>query len=323
MTSAMRAAFWMTVVSVPLALLAAISIGSVALAPDELWHAVLGDGDAVSRQIVWGLRLPRALAAFACGGLLALAGALLQVLLRNPLADPYLLGISGGAAIGALSAMLLGASGVVLHGASAIGAIAAALAIFLFAFSATGWNPYRVLLAGVALSSGCGAVISLLLTLAPAAQVHGMLFWLFGDLSSATHPLPAWLVLVGAAGIAMTQAMSLNVMALGEDQARALGVAVTRVQWLVFVCATLATAAAVLLGGAIGFVGLVTPHLLRLAGVHDHRALLPLSACLGGAFVAAADAVARAAAAPLELPVGAVTALIGVPALVVLLLRTR
>jgi iron complex transport system permease protein len=319
----MRAAVWATMVSVPLALLAAISIGSVALGPDELWHAIRGDGDAVSRQIVWGLRLPRALAAFACGGLLALAGALLQVLLRNPLADPYLLGISGGAAIGALTAMLLGASGLVLHGASALGGGAAALAIFLFALSASGWNPYRVLLAGVALSSGCGAVISLLLTLAPAAQVHGMLFWLFGDLSAAGNPLPAWLVLAGTAGIAMTQSMSLNVMALGEDQARALGVAVTRVQWLVFACATLATAAAVLLGGAIGFVGLVTPHLLRLAGVHDHRALLPLSACLGGAFVAAADALARSVAAPLELPVGAVTALIGVPALVVLLLKTR
>jgi iron complex transport system permease protein len=319
----MRSALWFTAASVPLALLAALSMGSVELAPSELWRALSGSGEPVNREIVWGLRMPRALAAFACGGLLALAGALLQVLLRNPLADPYLLGISGGAATGALAAMLLGATGAALHGASAIGAACAALAVFVFSLSAPGWNPYRVLLAGVALSSGCGAVISLLLTLAPAAQVQGMLFWLFGDLSGAGNPLPAWVILALVVLVAQSQAMALNVMSLGEDQARSLGVAVARVQWLVFGCATVATAAAVLLGGAIGFVGLVTPHLLRLAGVHDHRMLLPLSACLGGAFLAAADAVARAAAAPAELPVGAVTALIGVPALLVLLAKGR
>ncbi|OGA30257.1 MAG: ABC transporter permease [Betaproteobacteria bacterium RIFCSPLOWO2_02_FULL_65_24] len=319
----MKAALWFTAASVPLALLAALSIGSVELGPSELWQAVSGSGDEVNREIVWGLRLPRALAAFACGSLLALAGALLQVLLRNPLADPYLLGVSGGAATAALAAMLLGASGALLSGASALGAAAAALAIFVLSLAPSGWNPYRVLLAGVALSSGFGAIISLLLTVAPAAQVQGMLFWLFGDLSGASNPLPAWLVLAAVAVVAQSQAMALNVMTLGEDQARSLGVAVARVQWLVFGCATAATAAAVLVGGGIGFVGLVTPHLLRLAGVHDHRALLPASACLGGAFLAAADAVARSAASPTELPVGAVTALIGVPALLVLLAKGR
>lgn len=319
----MRPALWITAAAVPLALLAAIAFGSVDIGFAQVAAALAGGGDEVHREIVWRLRLPRALAAFACGALLAVAGALLQVLLRNPLADPYLLGISGGAATGALAAMLLGASAAALHLASFAGAAATAFAIFAFALGRSGWNPFRVLLAGVALSSAFGAAISVLLTLAPASQVQGMLFWLFGDLSGAGSPAPAWLALAAVMILAQTQAMALNVLALGEDPARALGVAVARVQWLVFSGATLATAAAVLLGGAIGFVGLVTPHLLRLGGVHDHRALLPLSAALGGAVLTAADALARSAAAPAELPVGAVTALLGVPFLLLLLARSR
>jgi iron complex transport system permease protein len=307
----------------PAALVGSVAFGSAGIGFADVLSALAGSGDEVHREIVWRLRLPRALAAFACGALLALAGVLLQVLLRNPLADPYLLGVSGGAATAALAAMLLGASAAATQAASFAGALLTALAVVGFALGHSGWNPYRVLLAGVALSSAFGAAISLMLALAPASQVQGMLFWLFGDLSAAVQSWPAWLVLAVVAAAAQTQAMALNVLALGEDQARALGVGVTTVQWIAFGCATLATGAAVLVGGAIGFVGLVMPHLVRLAGVHDHRALLPLAALLGGAFLCAADTVARSAAAPAELPVGAVTALIGVPVLLGLLWRER
>ena len=216
-----RIAAGVVILLAPAALFASMAFGSVDIAFPDILGALTGSGDDVHREIVWRLRLPRALAAFACGALLALAGALLQVLLRNPLADPYLLGVSGGAATAALAAMLLGASAVATQAASFAGAALTALGIVGFALGRAGWNPYRVLLAGVALSSAFGAVISLLLTLAPASQVQGMLFWLFGDLSSATQSWPAWVVLACVAVAVQTQAMALNVLALGEDQARA------------------------------------------------------------------------------------------------------
>jgi iron complex transport system permease protein len=313
----------LTLAAVPVALIAAVSVGSVAIAPSDLLQALGGAGDEVDRTIVRDLRLPRAFAAFACGALLAFAGALLQVLLRNPLADPYLLGVSGGASAAALACMLLGAGSVALHLASFAGAALAASAVFALSLAPGGWNPYRLLLAGVALSSGFGALIALMLTLAPAGQVHGMLFWLLGDLSAAADPAIAWGVLAAVVVIAQTQAAGLNVLALGEDKAASLGLHVAAVRGIALACACGAAMGAVLLGGSIGFVGLVIPHLLRLSGIHDHRALLPLSACLGGSFVALSDALARSIAAPAELPVGAVTALVGVPVLIALIVRSR
>jgi iron complex transport system permease protein len=162
-----------------------------------------------------------------------------------------------------------------------------------------------------------------MLSLAPSSQVQGMLFWLLGDLSPAGDPGAALVVLAACAALAFSQSAALDVLILGEDKARSLGVAVTRLQSVAFGCATLATVAAVLLGGSIGFVGLVVPHLLRLSGIHRHGALLPLCACLGGSLLALADTLARTVAAPAELPVGVLTALIGVPVLLVLLARLR
>ncbi|MBI2962082.1 MAG: iron ABC transporter permease [Betaproteobacteria bacterium] len=319
----MKPSAWLIVLAVPASLLWALWQGSVDIPARDLLSALGGGGDEVTREIVWGLRAPRALSAFVCGALLALAGALLQVLLRNPLADPFILGVSGGASVGALAAMLAGAALALQHLFALAGAALAAAAIFAFSLRPSGWNAYRVVLAGAALSAGFGAIVSLLLTLAPAAQVQGMLFWLLGDLSGAKDPLAAWVVLALAALAAQTQAASLDILTLGEDKARSLGVAVTSVQTLVFVAAAAATMAAVLLGGALGFVGLVVPHLLRLVGYYGHRALLPLSVALGGSFLAAADALARSVAAPIELPAGVVTALIGVPTLLYLLLKLR
>ena len=308
---------------IPTSLALAIAFGSVDLGPGQLGDALLGRGDEIAREIVWGVRAPRALAAFACGGLLALAGALLQVLLRNPLADPAILGVSGGAAAGALAAMLAGAAAAGVNLSALAGASLAAAAVFTFSLGRSGWNPYRVLLTGVALASGFGALVGLMLALAPSSQVQGMLFWLLGDLSPAGDPAAALAVLAACAALAFSQSAALDVLILGEDKARSLGVAVTRLQAIAFGCATLATVAAVLLGGAIGFVGLVVPHLLRLSGVHRHRALLPLAACLGGSLLALADTLARTVASPAELPVGVLTAMIGVPVLLVLLARLR
>jgi iron complex transport system permease protein len=308
---------------VPASLALGVAVGSVDLAPAQLLDALLGRGDEIAREIVWGVRVPRALAGFACGGLLALAGALLQVLLRNPLADPAILGVSGGAATGALGAMLLGAAAAGVSLSALAGAALAALAVFAFSLGRSGWNPYRVLLTGVALASGFGALVGLMLAVAPASQVQGMLFWLLGDLSPAGDPAAALAVLAASTAVAFSQGSALDVLVLGEDKARSLGVAVKRLQATAFGCATLATVAAVLLGGTIGFVGLVVPHLLRLSGVHRHRALLPLAACLGGSLLALADALARTVAAPAELPVGVLTAMIGVPVLLLLLMRLR
>ncbi|MCC6611291.1 MAG: iron ABC transporter permease [Burkholderiales bacterium] len=301
----------------------ALAFGSVEIPLADWLRALAGGGEATTREIVWGLRAPRALAAFAVGALLALAGALLQVLLRNPLADPYILGVSGGAAVGALGAMLFGLSGAAVHGAAFGGACLAAAALFGFSVRFTGWNIHRVLLAGVGIAAGAGAAVSLILTLAPAGQVHGMLFWLMGDLSGAERPLGGWITLVAALACSLVLAPSLDALVLGPLKARSLGVAVARTQAIAFLVATAATVAAVMLAGSVGFVGLVVPHLLRLAGFSAHRALLPLAVLAGGTLVVLADTLARSAAAPLEFPVGALTALVGVPMLLLLLARSR
>jgi len=297
--------------------------GSVEIPVGRVWGALAGSAAGVEGDIVWKLRLPRAAAAFACGALLAQAGALLQVLLRNPLADPYVLGISGGAAVGALGAMLAGAGAVAMGAGAGGGALAVVGIVFLLSFRAGDWNIYRLLLTGVVLAAGCGALVSLLLTLAPEAGVKGMLFWLMGDLSQAQAPLPAWIALAALSALGLAFAGSLNVLALGPLKARTLGVAVLPLQVGVYFTASLGTAAAVLLGGSIGFVGLLVPHALRLLGVTDHRWLLPMCALLGGGFLTLADTAARTLWAPQQLPVGVLTALMGVPLLLLLLPRGR
>ena len=307
------------------ALTVALLVGSVPLALRDVLNALLsqpaGDAQKIAHDIVWELRLPRALAAFVCGALLAASGVLLQVLLRNPLADPYVLGISGGAALGALGAMLAGAALTVMHLAAFAGALAAIAIVFALSFRAGDWNPHRLLLTGVVLSAGFAALLSLVLAVAPQAQLKGMLFWLMGDLSDAGASGGAWLVLaVLIAGFAWC-ASSLDALALGALKARALGVAVTPLQVAIYAGAAAATVAAVMLGGSIGFVGMMAPHALRLLGVHAHRLLLPAAALAGGIFVLLADVLARTLWAPQQLPVGVFTALIGVPVLLRLLSR--
>jgi iron complex transport system permease protein len=303
-------------------LLAALAAGSVGVPFGEVL-AALGGADTPARAIVLDLRLPRALAGFAVGGLLALAGALMQVLLRNPLADPYVLGISGGAGVGALSAMLLGLAGLGIAGFSFAGALAAMLLVFGLAHGDGSWTQTRLLLTGVVVAAGCGAVVALILTLAPEQKIHGMLFWLMGDLSQAVDPLPALAVLMAALLVALPFARELNLLARGAEQAAALGVAVPVLRRIVYAVASLATAVAVTTAGSIGFVGLIVPHLVRLAIGNDQRLLLPATALAGGSLLVLADTAARTAVAPLQLPVGVLTALIGVPVFLYLLGRSR
>ena len=275
--------------------------------------------------IVRELRLPRALAAFAVGGLLALAGALMQALLRNPLADPYILGISGGAAVGALAAMLAGVAALVTPAALG-GALASTLIVFGLARTGAErapWTTTRLLLTGVVVAAGWGAVIALLLTLAPDVQVKGMLFWLIGDLGGTTVASPALVTLAIALVASLAFARDLNVLSRGEETAAALGVAVGRTTAMLCAVAALATAAAVTTAGSVGFVGLVVPHGLRLVIGNDQRLLLPASVLCGGTLLVFADTLARTIAAPIQLPVGVITALVGVPVLLVLLTRIR
>lgn len=299
----------------------ALLFGSLSLTTGQVFDALVRPVPGVVDDVIWQLRLPRMLAAFACGGLLATSGVLLQVLLRNPLADPYILGISGGAALGALGAVLLGIGVAGSNVAALAGALGAIAIVFALSFRAGDWNLHRLLLTGVVLSAGFTAVISLLLTVAPQAQLRGMLFWLMGDLSHADASGTAWLVLALVVAAFTIWSGSLNALALGALKARALGVAVGGLQAALYFGAALATVAAVLLGGSIGFVGIMVPHALRLAGINDHRGLLPASALVGGSFVTLADTFARTVWAPQQLPVGVFTALLGVPALLFLLSR--
>ena len=298
-----------------------LSVGSVHLGSEEVWQALLGNGSDVHRQIVNELRAPRVFAAFACGGLLALAGTLLQVLLRNPLADPYILGISGGAAVGALAALTLGMAALSVNIGALLGAVAAIAWVFALGWRGRGVSPERMLLAGVVLSAGFAAIISLFLVLAPAAQLHGMLFWLMGDLSRVISADIALVTLGIVAVISVLLGHSIDILALGETKAATLGLSAKPFQILLFLLAAVATTVVVVSAGSIGFVGLLVPHAIRLLGITRHRALMVFSIFAGGAFLVWADLLARSIAAPLQLPVGAVTALLGVPLLLLLLLR--
>jgi len=303
-------------------LLLALATGSLALAPGEVWAALFGVDDNMAREVVRNLRLPRALSAFACGGLLALAGALMQVLLRNPLADPYVLGISGGASVGALGAMLLGiGAGFGLEAAAFVGALAAMWLVFGLARGDGSWTQTRLLLTGVIVAAGCGAAVALMLSLAPDQQLRGMLFWLMGDASQAGNPLPVLLILAAGLAVALFFARELNLLTRGPLLAATLGANVARLRLILYFLASGLTAAAVTSVGSVGFVGLVVPHLARLALGNDQRLLLPAATLAGGALLTLADTLARSIIAPQQLPVGVLTALIGVPVFLFLLAR--
>jgi iron complex transport system permease protein len=303
--------------------LAALASGSADIGFAAAWEAFTGNAPDNIENLVWQLRMPRALTAFGVGGLLAVAGVLMQVLLRNPLAEPYILGSSGGAAVAALLAMMLGFGSAVIDTAAFAGAMAATILVFSIAQGSGSWAPARLLLTGVVLAAGFSAVTTLLLALSPDQNLRGMLFWLMGDLSFTYSPgRSLWLLAVIA--LAGTLASRhLNVLARGELQAAIVGLPVAGFRLVIFAVTSLAIAVSVTTVGVIGFIGLVVPHLVRLIAGSDHRIVLPASALAGGSLLVIADTLARTVMAPRQLPVGALTAAIGVPLFLILMSRSR
>ena len=300
--------------------LASLVAGGSGIGFRQAFGGLFGGGSETARAVMMEVRLPRLLAGFGVGSLLALSGVLLQALFRNALADPYVLGVSGGAAVGALLAMIAGAAAVAVQSAAVAGALGAVGIVYLLA---RGGGTSRLLLTGVVLASACGALVSVLLAVADSTQLRGMVFWLAGDLGWALNPWASAVTAIVALALAFTVARPLNVLAAGELRARSVGLHVEAWRTVVFLaCATL-TAVAVVNAGTVGFVGLITPHAVRMAfRTSDHRIVAPASALLGGTLLAAADLLARTIASPRQLPVGAVMALVGAP-LFVALLRGR
>jgi iron complex transport system permease protein len=300
-------------------LLFACAVGSVALSPGELLAAaadILRGSPSTLAATLFELRLERALSAFVTGAMLALAGVMMQALLRNPLADPYVLGVSGGAAVGALAAMLFFSAAWMIDVAAFGGALAVALLLFLLAHrdlrGGIG-DASLLLLTGVIVAAGSGALVTLMLSIAPDGRLRGMVFWLIGDLSGTQLRWLPWLLLGAALIFSTRAARAINLMAMHAEAAATLGIRVGALRQGLFVCAALLTAGAVSSAGSIGFVGLIVPHACRFAFGPDHRLLLPAATLTGGAFLVLADTLARSVLAPQQLPVGVITALIGVP----------
>ncbi|MFI1142662.1 FecCD family ABC transporter permease [Streptomyces sp. NPDC020780] len=322
------------VVLLLLSVAAAVTVGPARISVPDVWSAVaahLGAGDSrlspIRDGIIWNLRMPRTLLAAVCGAGLAVCGTVMQSLLRNPLADPFVLGVSSGASTGAVAVVVLGAGG----GAVSVqaGAFAGALcsfALVLLLSHSLGGTTDRVVLAGVAAMQLFSALTSfVVMTAADAEQTRGVLFWLLGSLSGVGWS-DVWAcsaVLAVTLLVCLGHARTLDAFAFGQDAAAALGVRVTRTRVLLLCTTALLTAALVSSAGAIGFVGLVLPHAARALTGSGHRRLLPVTALAGAVFLVWVDTLARTVLDPQEVPVGVVTALIGVPAFVLVLHRTR
>jgi iron complex transport system permease protein len=276
------------------------------------------------RAILFDIRMPRVLLGACVGASLAVAGAALQALLRNPLAEPYLLGVSNGAALGTLIAFVFldGITGARPLLAFA-GAGIATFAVYQMAKSRAGMNVERLVLSGVIVTTFLSSIIVLLTSLLDAARLRGYTFWLLGDLSQATYDGFYLTLAAATAGTILlsSQARALNLMMIGERDAFDFGVEVGRVRLIVFAASSMLVGTAVAASGSVGYVGLIVPHLVRLAIGSDNRLVVPLSAFAGAIFVVLADTVSRTAIAPRELPVGAITALIGAPLFIYLLKR--
>lgn len=297
----------------------AFSVGSITLSFQQIFDAFFYPQPGINHSIIWELRAPRAYVAFITGGLLALAGVIMQVLLRNPLADPYILGVSGGASVAALLALTSGLSGAWVSGSAFTGALVSILLVFSLAHGHGSWNPSRLLLTGVVIAAGWGAVINFILSLSAEQNLKGMLFWLMGDIHYSSADISGLIVLLLGLIISFALARQLNILSRGDLQASALGIAVMPLRISLFFLASLLTAFAVIQAGSVGFIGLIVPHMLRLVSGSDHRLLIPSSILLGGSLLLISDTLARTLIAPQQLPVGVITAFIGVPFFLILL----
>jgi iron complex transport system permease protein len=322
MSSRARYALSLLTLGAITALVLAVLVGSGPAGLRTLAGAISGDADPLELRVLAELRLARALAAFGTGAALAVAGALMQVLLRNPLADPYILGTSGGAAVVALALMMAGATGLIIDLGAFGGALGATFLVFALARSGGAWQSGRLLLTGVVIAAACGAAISLLLAISPESGLRGLLFWLMGDFADVTDARPVLAVAAAGTAVAFASARSLDVLATGERQGALLGLEVDRLRLGIYGLGSLLTAVAVTTAGIVGFVGLVVPHLVRTVGGSSHRVVVPGAALAGGTLLVMADLLARTLVSPRQLPVGAITAAVGVPVFLALLARS-
>ncbi len=312
-----------------LAVIAGLIFGVTSISVADTLRAITGDGDETTMTIIRTLRGPRVALAAMVGAALAMSGAALQGVLRNSLAEPYLLGVSGGAAVGAVLAFGMGlqhsGSLAIPAFAGAIAAVAAALLVARMAGRSARGDPRTLLMAGVIIGAFANAVIMVALANSTADTLRGSLWWMMGSVADASWTGVLWLGLyLGVAGLALLRlAPEIDVLALGEEAAAALGANVELATRRVFLVSALLAAATVAAAGLIGFVGLIVPHIVRAFGVRRHRRLIAGSAIVGGTLVILADVVARTALPPAELPLGAVTALIGVPFFLARLGRMR
>jgi iron complex transport system permease protein len=313
-----RVRFWViAILALGAASILGVGLGAVRLSPGAISAALLGHGDSTTVAIVQRIRLPRVTLAALVGAALGMSGAAMQGTLRNGLAEPYLLGVSGGAAVGAVAAIALGLNAVVgVPLAAFAGAAGAAALVLAIARIAGGRADVRLLLmAGVVVGAFANAAIMVVYATAPPETVRGALWWMMGSADGAEWHRVGWLaayVAIGG-GALVLRARDLDALALGDDGAAALGVDVERASRRAYLAAALLAAATVAAAGLVGFVGLVVPHIVRAAGLRQYRTLLCGTAVVGAALVISADVVARTIRPPAELPLGAVTALLGVP----------
>jgi len=309
-----------------------VAIGSVPLSPAAVWeviwrHLTGHPGYSVADAIVWQIRLPRVLLAAVVGAALTTAGTVVQVLVRNALADPFLLGVSSGASVGATAVLLFGAFASLgvwaISVGSVLGALGAMAAVFLVSRQGHALAPTQLILCGVVLSALFESVTSFLIFRGNPQATQSVLFWLLGSFGLATWPqlpIPA-VALAAAIGYLLTQARSLNALAMGTGPAAALGVDVQTLRRNLFIVTSLMAGVAVAVSGVIGFVGLVVPHIVRLMVGSDHRRVLQVGALFGASFMVVGDLLARVIVAPQEMPIGVITAFIGAPTLIVLIRR--
>lgn len=302
-------------------ILLGLKLGSTAISMKALVQALLQQPNNLNHELIWQLRFPRVLTAFITGGLLALAGVLMQALLRNPLADPYILGVSGGASVATLLAMLFSLSALWQSVSAFGGALLAIFIVFALARGFGAWSSVRLLLTGIVVASGFSAIISLILTLSPDQNLHGMLFWLLGDIDFVSWPTIPFIVLVLGFSISFYWSRQLNILSHGEVQAKSLGIQTEKLVLQLYFLSALLVSVAVSFAGAIGFVGLMVPHLMRLWLGANHRYLIPAAILAGGILLTLADTLSRIVIAPQQLPVGIITALLGVPTFLFLMAK--
>ncbi len=310
-----------------------VAVGSVPLSPGAVWRVVVDhlsghpQTGSVADQIVWQIRVPRVLLAALVGAALTTAGTVVQALVRNSLADPFLLGVSSGASVGATAVLLFGAFASLglwaLSVGSVVGAMAAMAAVFVVSRTGRQLAPTQLILCGVVLSALFESVTSFLLFRGNPQATQSVLFWLLGSFGNANWtqlPIPA-VALVVAMGYLGAQARSLNALAMGAEPAASLGVDVARLRRNLFIVTSLMVGVAVAVSGVIGFVGLVVPHIVRLMVGSDHRRVLPVGVLFGASFMVVGDLLARTIVSPQEMPIGVITAFIGAPTLLVLIRR--